>query len=110
AGLRHTAVADPATAEQILLNLALSGTASHVETVVRAVRRRHTPPADLAARRALSWQWDEDGSLILRARFTPDEGAGLIAAIETLVPPGGLISNPVPPAPDDLDRRALEQE
>jgi uncharacterized protein DUF222 len=40
---RHTTVADPETAERVLLNLALSGTASHVETVVRAVRRRHTP-------------------------------------------------------------------
>jgi hypothetical protein len=27
----------------VLLNLARSGTASHVETVVKAVRRRHTP-------------------------------------------------------------------
>jgi hypothetical protein len=53
-------VHNPETAEQVLLTLALSGTASHVETVVRAVRRRHTPPADLAARRSLSWQWDED--------------------------------------------------
>jgi hypothetical protein len=41
--LRGTAVADPATAQRVLLNLALSGTASHVETLVRAVRRRHTP-------------------------------------------------------------------
>src|SRR5205823_6164941 len=71
--LRHTAVADPATAEQVLLNVALSGTASHVEAVVRAVRRRHTPPADTAARRSLSWHWDEDGSLVVRARFTPDQ-------------------------------------
>jgi hypothetical protein len=35
---------DPDTAEQVLLNLALCGTASHVETIVRAVRRRHTHP------------------------------------------------------------------
>src|SRR5918995_5668933 len=80
--LPGAAVADPETAEQVLLNLALHGTASHVETVVRAVRRRHTPPENLAARRSLSWQWDEDGSLILRGRFTPDDGAALIAAIQ----------------------------
>ncbi len=42
--LRHTMVADPQTAEGVLLNLALSGTASHVETIVAAVRRRHTQP------------------------------------------------------------------
>jgi hypothetical protein len=108
--LRHTTVADLEVAEQVLLNLAVSGTASHVETVVRAVRRRHTPPEDLTARRSLSWQWDEDGSLILRGRFTPDEGALLVAAIEALVPPRTPAAHPVPPPPDDLDQRALEHE
>jgi hypothetical protein len=108
--LRHTVVADPQTAEQVLLNVALSGTASHVETVVRAVRRRHTPPEDTAARRSLTWQWDEDGSLILRARLTPDDGATLIAAVEALVPARTPTRHPVPPAPDDLDQRAREHE
>jgi hypothetical protein len=108
--LRHTAVADPETAERVLLNLALSGTAGHVETVVRAVRRRHTPPADTAARRSLSWQWDDDGSLILRGRFTPDDGAALIAAVEALVPPRTPTTHPVPPAPEDLEERAREQQ
>jgi hypothetical protein len=108
--LPHTTVADPATAEQVLLNLALCGTASHVETIVRAVRRRHTPPEDLAARRSLSWHWDEGGALILRGRFTPEQGAALIAAIEALIPPRNPVAHPVPPAPDDLDERALEQE
>jgi hypothetical protein len=108
--LRHTTVADPATAEQVLLNLALCGTASHVETIVRAVRRRHTPPENLAARRSLSWHWDEDGFLILRGRLTPEQGAALIAAIEALTPARAPVSHPVPPAPPDLDERALEQE
>jgi hypothetical protein len=108
--LPGTAVAAPETAEQVLLNLALHGTASHVETVVRAVRRRHTPPENLAARRALSWHWDEDGSLVLRARFTPDDGAALIAAVEALVPPRDPVRHPVPASPADLDERALEQE
>jgi uncharacterized protein DUF222/HNH endonuclease len=107
--LRHTTVADPQTAEQVLLNLALSGTAGHVETVVRAVRRRHTPPADTAARRSLSWHWDSDGSLVVRARFTPDQGAVVIAAIEALVPPRTPVAHPVPPPPDDLDQLAREQ-
>jgi hypothetical protein len=108
--LPGTAVADPETAEQVLLNLAMHGTASHVETVVRAVRRRHTPPENLAARRSLSWHWDEDGSLVLRARFTPDDGAALIAAIEALVPPRDPVHHPVPASPEDLDERAREQE
>jgi hypothetical protein len=108
--LRHTVVADPATAEQVLLSVALHGTASHVETVVRAVRRRYTRPEDLTARRALSWQWDEDGSLVLRARLTSDQGATLIAAIEALVPPGSPNAHPVPASPEDLQERAREQE
>ncbi|TQM44743.1 HNH endonuclease signature motif containing protein [Pseudonocardia cypriaca] len=108
--LRHTAVADPETAERVLLNLALSGTASHVETVVRAVRRRHTPPEDLAVRRSLTWHWDEDGSLILRARLTPEDGAALISAIESLVPASAPAHHPVSPAPDDLDQQAREHE
>jgi hypothetical protein len=108
--LPGTAVADPETAEQVLLNLALHGTASHVETVVRAVRRCHTPPADTAARRSLSWRWDEDGSLVVRARFTPDEGAAFVAAVEALVPPRDPVRHPVPASPEDLDERAREQE
>jgi hypothetical protein len=108
--LRHTTVADPETAERVLLNLALHGTASHVETVVRAVRRRHTPPENLAARRSLSWHWDEDGSLILRGRLTPDTGAALIAAIEALLPARDPITHPAPAPPEDLDERAREQE
>jgi hypothetical protein len=108
--LRHIAVADPDTAEEVLLSLARNGTASHLETVVRAVRRRHIPPESHAARRSLSWQWEEDGSLVLRARLTPDEGAAFIASIEALVPPGTPNAHPVPPSPEDLEQRAREQE
>ncbi|MHA6629776.1 DUF222 domain-containing protein [Pseudonocardia sichuanensis] len=110
--LRHLTVADATTAEQLLLNLALSGTASHVETIVTAVRRRHTPPADTAAHRSLTWHWDNDGSLVLRGRFTPDAGAALIAAIEAQTPaPTSTTPTPTPtPSPPDLKQRAIEQE
>jgi Domain of unknown function (DUF222) len=109
--LRHTVVADPQTAEQVLLQLALSGTAGHVETVVRAVRRRHTPPADTAARRSLSWHWDPDGSLIVRGRLTPEQGAALIAAIDAAVPPRTPTTHPAPAGDlEDLEERAREQE
>jgi hypothetical protein len=84
-----SAVPDPAVADRVLLSLALAGTASHVETVVRAVRRRRTPPDELTARRPLSWHWDQDGSLVLRGRFTPDEGAALVAAVEAMLPTRG---------------------
>jgi hypothetical protein len=108
--LRHTTVADPETAERVLLNVALCGTASHMETVVRAVRRRRTPAEDTAARRSMSWQWDDDGSLVLRARLTPDAGAALIAAIEALVPPRAPINPRTAPVPQDLDQQAREHE
>lgn len=73
--LRHTTVAEPQVAEQVLLNLALSGTAGHVETVVRAVRRRtpHPPTPPPAARcpgtgtRMDRW-WCAAGSPRTRAR------------------------------------------
>jgi hypothetical protein len=80
--LRHTTVADPDTAEQVLLNLALCGTASHVETIVRAVRRRHTPPENTAARRSLTWHWDEDGSFCIHGRLAPEDGAVVLRALE----------------------------
>lgn len=104
-------VADPDTAEQVLLDLALSGTASHVETVVRAVRRHHTPPADIAVRRTLTWYHDADGSLVLRGRLTPEDGAVLIAAIEARVaPPPGPARDRHTVRPADLHERILEQE
>ena len=43
--------------EQTLLQVALGGTASHLETVVRAVRRRTADPARAQAARSLSWAW-----------------------------------------------------
>ncbi|HEX2300577.1 MAG TPA: DUF222 domain-containing protein [Pseudonocardiaceae bacterium] len=55
-------------------------------------------------------RWDEDGSLVLRARLAPDEGAALIAAVEARVPPRAPITPSGVPSPPDLAERALEQE
>ncbi|GAA4973957.1 DUF222 domain-containing protein [Pseudonocardia tropica] len=102
------------TAEQVLLDLALTGTASHVETVVRAARRRVAPPADIAALRSVSWHHDTDGSLVLRARLTPEDGAALIAAIEAhvvAVAPSTAASSPEPDprvGPHERAREAAE--
>ncbi|MGH3585425.1 MAG: DUF222 domain-containing protein, partial [Pseudonocardia sp.] len=101
-----TTVADPDRAERVLLNIALSGTASHLESVVRAVRRQHTPPGRAAARRSLSWRWDEDGSLVVNARLAPEEGAALIAQLDALVQPRAPITHPTDQPPEDLDERA----
>jgi Domain of unknown function (DUF222) len=73
-----------AEVERTLLQVALGGTASHLETVVRAVRRRTADPAQAQATRSLSWSWADDGSLVVRGRLAPAEGATLVAAIEAL--------------------------
>ncbi len=46
---------------------------------------------------------------MVRARFTPDDGAALIAAVEALVPPRDPVRHPVPAPPPELDERAIEQ-
>ena len=73
--------------EDALLNTALYGTASHVEMQVRLYRRvkriealhdeniRH-------AQRELSWFTDDDGSLVLKGRFGPEQGAVIKKAME----------------------------
>nr|WP_226361690.1 HNH endonuclease signature motif containing protein [Pseudonocardia sp. ICBG1142] len=94
-------------AEQVLLDLALGGTASHVETVVRAVRRRCAPPSDVAARRGVSWHHDVDGSLVVRARLTPENGALLIAAIEAGV--AAALPAPAGPTGSDSDDPAARE-
>lgn len=76
-----TRIATPGT-EADWLNLAVSGTAAHVERAVRAARSATADPTDVAARREVSWSWAEDGSLMLRARLAPDDGAALIAVLD----------------------------
>lgn len=98
----------PTESEQILLDLALAGTASHVETVVRAVRRRQAEPGLTAARRALSWRWAADGSLVISGRLPPVEGAALVAAVEALVPARAPVAHPVPDTPSDWRQRGTE--
>ena len=97
-------------AEQTLLGVAMNGTASHVETVVRATRRRLIDPMRPAALRGVSWRWADDGTLILRGRFTPDAGAALIAAIDALVPPDRPVCHDDPPAPEGWRESAPEQQ
>jgi len=87
-----TRVAAPET-EARLLNVGRAGTASHVERIVRGWRwaDRHVEARETArlhARRGLHIYHDEDGTVVLRGRLTPEVGAllvkGLEAAGETL--------------------------
>ncbi|NJD31272.1 MAG: DUF222 domain-containing protein [Gammaproteobacteria bacterium] len=81
-----TRVACPAT-EQLLLTIALHGTAHHVETVVRQFRRVQEA-AELSreerqqANRRLTYSYDEDGSLVIKARLPAESGALVLGALE----------------------------
>ena len=81
-----TRVATPET-EHKLLDIALAGTASHVERIVRAWRRvdRVIAAEEAEARhrsRHLTTWIDDDGMLVLRARLTPEVGAVVHRALE----------------------------
>ena len=81
-----TRVATPET-EQTLLDVALAGTAAHVEQVVRAWRRvdRTAEAADdrhRHASRVLHTWVDDDGMVVIRGRLTPEVGAVVRRALE----------------------------
>jgi len=79
--------------EDVLLNIAFNGTAFHIEQAVYAWRREKR--FELLRQenrrhelRELQWHTDDDGCLVLKARFTPEQGAlirnGISAMMETL--------------------------
>ena len=81
-----TRVATPET-EQTLLDVALAGTAAHVEQVVRAWRRvdRTAESADDRRRhasRVLHTWVDDDGMVVIRGRLAPEVGAVVRRALE----------------------------
>ncbi|MBE3200651.1 HNH endonuclease signature motif containing protein [Parafrankia sp. CH37] len=80
-----TRVARPDT-EQTWLNHAVHCTAGALENLVRAYRQRSADPdtrARVRAARRVSWHTDDDGMIHLTAVLPADQGAQLIAAIET---------------------------
>lgn len=84
-----TRVADPAT-EQLLLTIALHGTAHHVETVVRQFRRvqeaaEATREERQQANRRLTYSYDEDGSLVIKVRLPAETGAIVLSALEAAI-------------------------
>jgi hypothetical protein len=81
-----TRVATPET-EARLLAVGRAGTASHVERIVRGWRRRDqlTEAREAKrqhARRGLHIFRDEDGTVLLRGRLTPEVGALIIRALD----------------------------
>ncbi len=93
-----TRVATPAT-EQALLDVALAGTAAHVEQVVRTWRRvdRSAEQAEDRRRhesRALHTWVDDDGMVVVRGRLTPEVGAVLRRALDAALDAGAKTAGP----------------
>ena len=82
-----TRVATPDN-EEYLMMIARHGTASHMERLVRHFRKVERLEAlemenqrhDL---RELNWYVDDDGSYVIRARLTPEQGERIVKAIES---------------------------
>lgn len=82
-----TRVATPQN-EDYLMMIANHGTASQVERLVRQYRRVQRAEALVRenqrhALRELSWYFDDDGSVVLKARLDPEQGACVIKALES---------------------------
>ena len=76
-----------AATEENLLMIALHGTAHHVETIVRHYRRAQqaeqlSREARQQANRSLHYWYDEDGSLVIKARLPALGGAMVVEALE----------------------------
>lgn len=57
----------------------------------------------------MSWRHDDDGMLVVRGRFTPEEGALLVAAIGAVVTQRAPVTHPVTPPPDGWEDAGREQ-
>ena len=98
-----------AETEDYLLSIALHGTAHHVERVVQCFRRAQeaeelSREARQQAGRSVSYLFDEDGSLIVKARLPAEVGALFIKALDVAiegiplpgVPAGTPAGSPIP--------------
>ena len=73
--------------EEYFLSIALHGTAAHVEKVVRYYRRakeseEQSREAQQQASRLVSYCYDTDGSMILKARLPAETGALVLKALD----------------------------
>jgi len=79
-----TRVAEPGTEEE-LVEFARHATASQVERTVRAWRRSDDVDSGRQRdRRRFSWWTEDDGMVSVQLRMEPEQGADLLAAIESL--------------------------
>ncbi|MGD8580444.1 MAG: DUF222 domain-containing protein [Lysobacterales bacterium] len=104
-----TRVATPKN-EDSLLNVALHGTAYHVERQVRLyrqVKRREALEQDQVnyAQRELQWYVDHTGLWVFKGRFTPEQGALISQALEAAMEAEFQESEQVPKEVKDQVRR-----
>jgi Domain of unknown function (DUF222)/HNH endonuclease len=78
-----TRIATPEVEDE-LVEMARFATAAQLERLVRGYGRSVSlESAEVAHRdRFLSWEWEEDGSLCLRGKLAPEDGALFLKAIE----------------------------
>ena len=108
-----TRVATPDN-EQTLLDVALAGTAEHVERIVRGWRRidraaEQTEEQRRDASRSLRTWVDDDGMVVVRGRLTPEVGAVLRRALDAACDAARRAPAPAP-APDDGEEAAVASE
>jgi hypothetical protein len=82
-----TRVAACESTEKYLLDIALHSTAAHVEKLVRYLRSAQeaeevTREAQQQANRYLSYQWDADGSLTVKASLPAEAGALFLKSLQ----------------------------
>jgi Domain of unknown function (DUF222)/HNH endonuclease len=104
-----TRVACPAT-EALLLNIALHGTAHHVETVVRQFRRvqeaaEMSREARQQANRRLTCSYDHDGSMVINARLPAEIGAVVISALDA-----AMSDFPLPRLGNDVSAETVAED
>jgi hypothetical protein len=87
--------------EGYLLQIARHGTASHVERLVRQYRKVKRIEAlelenERHAIRQLDWYFDDDDSLVLKGRFTAEQGLLVKKVLESIMDEGFLEQQDVP--------------
>ncbi|TFH75220.1 HNH endonuclease [Gammaproteobacteria bacterium LSUCC0112] len=95
--------------EQLLLRVALHGTAQHVEQLVRKFRRAESLTDDRRDQsrhhaRELTCFFDDDGMLVLRGRMTPEDGAVFMKAMDA------MFTAQNPPVNQDNDTAILPEK
>jgi hypothetical protein len=104
-----TRIATPETEAELLM-FARHGTTNHVEKIVRGYRRcAVSDQADAYDRRYLEVRYDDDGSVVIRARMTPEEGAIVLEALRKAAEEARAVRHAARTADDGSAEPPLDQ-